>query len=44
MNAVGGLLIVAIAIDLMGIKPLSVGTLLPVVFIAIGLLWIFGMA
>ncbi len=44
MNAVGGLLIVAIAIDLMGIKRLPVGNLLPAVFVAIGLLWAFGMA
>ena len=44
MNAVGGLLIVAIAIDLMAIKRLPVGNLLPAVFVAIGLLWMFGMA
>jgi len=44
MNAVGGLLIVAIAIDLLGIKRLPVGNLLPAVFVAIGLLWLFGMA
>ncbi len=44
MNAVGGLLIVAIAIDLLGIKRLPVGNLLPSVFVAIGLLWVFGMA
>jgi uncharacterized membrane protein YqgA involved in biofilm formation len=44
MNAVGGLLIVAIAFDLMGIKRLPVGNLLPAVFVAIGLLWAFGMA
>lgn len=44
MNAVGGLLIVAIAIDLMGIKRLPVGNLLPAVFVAVGLLWAFGMA
>lgn len=44
MNAVGGLLIVAIAIDLLGIKRLPVGNLLPAVFVAIGLLWAFGMA
>ena len=42
--AVGGLLIVAIAIDLIGIKRLPVGNLLPAVFVAIGLLWMFGMA
>ncbi|MGK2907258.1 MAG: DUF554 domain-containing protein [Desulfuromonadales bacterium] len=44
MNAVGGLLIVAIAVDLMGIKRLPVGNLLPAVFVVIGLLWAFGMA
>lgn len=44
MNAVGGLLILAIAIDLMGIKRLPVGNLLPAVFVAIGLLWVFGLA
>ncbi len=44
MNAVGGLLIVAIAIDLLGIKRLPVGNLLPAVFVAIGLLWAFGLA
>lgn len=44
MNAVGGLLIVAIAIDLMGIKRLPVGNLLPAVFVVVGLLWGFGMA
>jgi len=44
MNAVGGLLIVAISLDLMGIKRLPVGNLLPAVFVAIGLLWGFGLA
>ena len=44
MNAVGGLLIIAIAFDIMGIKRLPVGNLLPAVFVAIGLLWAFGMA
>ncbi len=44
MNAVGGLLIVAISIDLMGIKRLPVGNLLPAVFVVVGLLWAFGMA
>lgn len=44
MNAVGGLLIVAIAVDLLGIKRLPVGNLLPSVFVCIGLLWLFGMA
>jgi len=44
MNAVGGLLIVAIAIDLMGIKRLPVGNLLPGVFVAVALMWSFGLA
>jgi len=44
MNAVGGLLIVAIALDLLGIKRLPVGNLLPSVFVAIALLWTFGLA
>ena len=44
MNAVGGLLIVAIAVDLMGIKRLPVGNLLPAVFVSIGLIWAFGMS
>ena len=44
MNAVGGLLIVAISLDLMGIKRLPVGNLLPAVFVAIALLWGFGLA
>lgn len=44
MNAVGGLLIVAIACDLMGVKRLPVGNLLPAVFVAVGLLWLFGLA
>jgi len=42
MNAVGGLLIVSIAIDLLGIKRLPVGNLLPSVFVAVALLWMFG--
>jgi uncharacterized membrane protein YqgA involved in biofilm formation len=44
MNAVGGLLIVAIAIDLMGIKRLPVGNLLPAVFVVVALVWGFGTA
>ncbi len=44
MNAVGGLLIVAIALDLIGLKRLPVGNLLPAVFVAVALLWLFGMA
>lgn len=43
MNAVGGLLIVAISVDLMGIKRLPVGNLLPGVFVCIGLMWLFGL-
>lgn len=42
MNAVGGLLIISIAIDLLGIKRLPVGNLLPSVFVVVGLLWAFG--
>ena len=34
MNAVGGLLIVAISLDLLGVKKLPVGNLLPAVFLA----------
>jgi hypothetical protein len=44
MNAVGGLLIVAISFDLMGLKRLPVGNLLPAIFVAIGLLWGFRLA
>ena len=44
MNAVGGLLIVSIAIDLMGIRRLPVGNLLPSVLVVIGLMWCFGLA
>ncbi len=44
MNAVGGLLIVSIAFDLLGIKRLPVGNLLPSIFVAVGLLWAFGLA
>lgn len=44
MNAVGGLLIVAIALDLMGLKRLPVGNLLPAVFVAIALMWVCGLA
>jgi uncharacterized membrane protein YqgA involved in biofilm formation len=44
MNAVGGLLIVAIALDVIGIKRLPVGNLLPAVFVCVGLLWAFGLA
>ena len=44
MNAVGGLLIIAIAVDIMGLKRLPVGNLLPGVFLAIGFMWVFGYA
>lgn len=44
MNAVGGLLIVAISLDLIGVKRLPVGNLLPAIFVAVGLLWLFGLA
>jgi len=40
MNAVGGLLIVAIGLDL----SLPVGNMLPAVFVAVGLIWMFGLA
>jgi hypothetical protein len=44
MNAVGGLLIVAIGLDLIGIKRLPVGNMLPAVFVAVGLVWLSGLA
>jgi len=44
MNAVGGLLIAAIAFDLLGFKRLPVGNLLPAVFVSVGLMWVFGLA
>ncbi|MBT1073242.1 DUF554 domain-containing protein [Pelotalea chapellei] len=44
MNAVGGLLIVAIGLDLIGIKRLPVGNMLPAVFVTVGLVWMFGLA
>jgi len=44
MNAVGGLLICAIALDLLSIKRLPIGNLLPGIFIVPALMWIFGMA
>lgn len=44
MNAVGGLLIVAIGLDLIGIKRLPVGNMLPAVFVAVALVWMFGLA
>jgi uncharacterized protein len=41
MNAVGGLLIVAIGLDLLGMKRLPVGNLLPAVFLAPPLVLLF---
>jgi uncharacterized protein len=41
MNAVGGLLIVAISLDLLGVKRLPVGNLLPAVFLAVPLVLLF---
>ena len=41
MNAVGGLLIVAISLDLLGMKRLPVGNLLPAVFLAPPLVMLF---
>jgi len=42
MNAVGGLLICAIGLDLLGLKRLPVGNLLPAVFLAVPLVQFFG--
>jgi len=44
MNAVGGLLIVAIALDLLDIKRLPIANLLPGVFVCVALMWGFGLA
>lgn len=44
MNATGGLLICAIAFDLLGIKRFPVGNLLPAIFVAVGLMWVSGLA
>lgn len=41
MNAIGGLLIVAISLDLLGIKKLPIGNLLPGIFFAPVLIWLF---
>ncbi len=41
MNAVGGLLILAIGFDLLGIRKLPVGNLLPGIFVAPVLVWLF---
>ncbi len=44
MNAVGGLLILAIGLDLVGIKRLPVGNLLPAVFVSVIIVWLSGLA
>jgi len=44
MNAVGGLLIIGIALDLLGLRRLPVGNLLPGIFIVIALMWGCGLA
>jgi len=44
MNAVGGLLIAAIGLDLLGIRRLPVGNMLPAVFVAVVLIWVSGLA
>ncbi len=44
MNAVGGLLIVGIALDLLSIRRLPVGNLLPGIFLSIALMWLCGLA
>lgn len=41
MNAVGGLLITAISLDLLGIRKLPVGNLLPGIFLVPVLIWLF---
>ncbi|UCF30363.1 MAG: DUF554 domain-containing protein [bacterium] len=41
MNAVGGLLILAIGLDILGIKKLPIGNLLPGIFFAPILVWVF---
>lgn len=40
MNATGGLLIIGIGINLMGLKKISVGNLLPAMFVAAALKWV----
>lgn len=44
MNTVGGLLIIAIGLDLLDIKRLPIANLLPGVFFVAPLMWIFGLA
>ncbi len=41
MNAVGGLLITAISLDLLGIRKLPIGNLLPGIFLVPVLIWLF---
>jgi uncharacterized membrane protein YqgA involved in biofilm formation len=41
MNSVGGLLILAIGLDVLGIKKLPIGNLLPGIFVAPVLVWAF---
>ena len=43
MNAVGGLLIFSIGLDLLGIKKIPVGNLLPGIFVAMGIMVLMGM-
>ncbi|MEE8546546.1 MAG: DUF554 domain-containing protein [bacterium] len=42
MNAVGGLLIFSIGLDLLGIKKIPVGNLLPGIFVAMGIMVLMG--
>jgi len=42
MNAVGGLLIFSIGLDLLGIKKIPVGNLLPGIFVAMGIMVLIG--
>jgi len=42
MNAAGGLLILAIGLDILGIRKLPVGNLLPAIFVAAGIAIFFG--
>ncbi len=42
MNAVGGLLIFSIGLDLLGIKKIPVGNLLPGIFVAMGIMVLLG--
>jgi len=42
MNAVGGLIIFSIGLDLLGIKKLPVGNFLPAIFVAMGIMVVMG--